>query len=321
MRISIAMATYNGARYLQEQLDSFLYQTRQPDELIVCDDGSTDATLKILESFRQQARFAVKVCRNDTNLGFIKNFEKAISLCTGDIVFLSDQDDVWFCNKIEFIEKVYTSKPDVLFTINDQIITDGNLRPKQYTTFEKTISAGLPEYWFVSGCCTSFKKEISKLILPFPSAISAHDIWISKLVNALNIGAILRLPLQYYRRHGSNTSNAFVLSKNSFLKSKFLWNFGLRDARTGWAVEAELLGHLVERLRNVIDAAAYENLKIPAENAIPKLDSKIDALTQRIAIASKPRWRRFPDLLNFYFHGGYRNFSGWKSCAKDLLRP
>src|SRR5215217_2190591 len=100
MRISIAMATYNGAGYLQEQLESFLSQTRQPDELIVCDDGSGDATLDILERFRQSVPFAVQIHRNETRLGFTKNFEKALLKCSGDLVFLSDQDDVWFAPKV-----------------------------------------------------------------------------------------------------------------------------------------------------------------------------------------------------------------------------
>ncbi len=94
LRISIAMCTYNGARFLPEQLASFAAQERLPDELVVCDDGSTDATMEILQDFAATALFEVRVERNPQNLGFVRNFEKTLSLCTGDIVFLSDQDDV-----------------------------------------------------------------------------------------------------------------------------------------------------------------------------------------------------------------------------------
>ena len=96
MKASIALATYNGERYLQEQLNSFLHQTRLPDEIIACDDCSTDRTMDILESFAISALFAVYIYRNAINLGYTKNFERAISLCSGDVIFLSDQDDVWF---------------------------------------------------------------------------------------------------------------------------------------------------------------------------------------------------------------------------------
>jgi len=92
--ISVALCTYNGELYLREQLESILKQTFPPDEIIICDDGSTDTTIKILEEFRRKSFIPVKVYYNKENLGVSKNFEKAISLCSGDIIFLSDQDDV-----------------------------------------------------------------------------------------------------------------------------------------------------------------------------------------------------------------------------------
>ena len=101
MKASIAMATYNGQKYVKEQLDSFTNQTRQPDELIICDDASTDNTVKICKEFAKNANFDVTIIENETNLGLAQNFGKAMSICTGDIVFLSDQDDVWFQDKIE----------------------------------------------------------------------------------------------------------------------------------------------------------------------------------------------------------------------------
>jgi len=92
--ISIALCTYNGEAYLSDQLASIVKQTQQPDELIACDDGSTDNTLQILDQFSGEAPFPVRVYLNQQRLGPTKNFEKAISLCSGDFIFLSDQDDV-----------------------------------------------------------------------------------------------------------------------------------------------------------------------------------------------------------------------------------
>ncbi len=111
------MATYNAAKYLQEQLDSFLYQSRQPDELMVCDDGSTDGTLEVLETLRRQAPFAVHVYRNETSLGCTKHFERAMSFCAGDIIVLSDQDDVWFFNKIDTMVATLVARQEIMLLI------------------------------------------------------------------------------------------------------------------------------------------------------------------------------------------------------------
>jgi len=104
--LSVAMCTYNGEQYLQEQLDSIIAQTRLPNEVVVCDDGSTDATLQILDEFQETAPFPVRIYRNGTRLGPTKNFEKAIKLCSGNVIALSDQDDVWMPHKLERLEEV-----------------------------------------------------------------------------------------------------------------------------------------------------------------------------------------------------------------------
>ena len=96
MKISIAMTAFNGAKYINEQLNSFASQTRLPDEVVVCDDISSDDTFEILDNFARSAPFKMIVVRNNKNLGYTKNFEKALSLCSGDLIFLSDQDDIWY---------------------------------------------------------------------------------------------------------------------------------------------------------------------------------------------------------------------------------
>src|SRR5581483_5816839 len=100
MRISIAMATYNGGQFIREQLDSLSRQTFLPCELVVCDDGSTDHTLAIVETFAASAPFAVRIHRNKKRLGFGPNFLKAASLCDGEVIAFSDQDDVWLETKL-----------------------------------------------------------------------------------------------------------------------------------------------------------------------------------------------------------------------------
>ncbi len=127
LTISIAMTTYNGERFLQEQLDSFLAQTRLPDELVVCDDGSNDMTIEILEKFAALAPFPVRIYRNSTKLGHVKNFEKAGSLCTRDIFAFSDQDDVWDAQKLEKFAEIMTDDPEVGFIFCDAETVDEEL--------------------------------------------------------------------------------------------------------------------------------------------------------------------------------------------------
>ena len=105
LSLSIALASYNGERYIAEQLDSIARQTRLPDELIISDDASGDATPAIALDFARQAPFPVKVLQNSERAGSTRNFEIAIRACTGDIIFLCDQDDVWYPNKISLVEE------------------------------------------------------------------------------------------------------------------------------------------------------------------------------------------------------------------------
>ena len=119
LKISIAMATYNGAAYLQEQLDSFLAQTRLPDEVVITDDCSTDETLEIIKGFEESAPFNVHWEQNEHNLGYTGNFNKALIKTTGDLVFLSDQDDVWFRDKLEQVERYAAEHPAALVLMND----------------------------------------------------------------------------------------------------------------------------------------------------------------------------------------------------------
>ena len=127
MKLSIAMCTYNGASYLQEQLDSFLWQTRLPDEIVVCDDCSQDETVEILKEFAANSPFPVHLHVNKTNLGLTKNFEKAIGKCTGDIIFLSDQDDVWLPERLEKFEAAFQKDADVGLVFCDAYLVNEKL--------------------------------------------------------------------------------------------------------------------------------------------------------------------------------------------------
>jgi glycosyltransferase involved in cell wall biosynthesis len=128
VKISIALATYNGERFLAAQLDSFLKQSRPPDEVVIYDDRSTDETYEIIRSFAESASFKVIYERNDTRLGALGNFDRALQRTTGDLVFLSDQDDIWYADKIRTIMELQERYPEKLLYMNDAAITDSELR-------------------------------------------------------------------------------------------------------------------------------------------------------------------------------------------------
>ena len=139
MRISVAMCTYNGARYLGEQLESLVTQQRLPDELVVCDDGSSDGTIEILEQFVTKAPFPVRLSRNAHNLGYSRNFAQTMGLCDGEVIALSDQDDVWYPEKLKRMESIFEQYPDVEGAFSDGDIIDDNSRPVGRTLWQSFL--------------------------------------------------------------------------------------------------------------------------------------------------------------------------------------
>ncbi len=134
MTTSVALCTYNGALFLKEQLDSILGQSQTVDEIVVCDDGSTDTTFEILQKYKEKYPNIFKIYLNENNLGYVKNFEKAISLCTQDLIFICDQDDVWHTNKVKEVVGVFTKNPhiDVLAHRINLLLPDESMVNKSF---------------------------------------------------------------------------------------------------------------------------------------------------------------------------------------------
>ena len=122
--ISVALCTYNGEHYIHEQLESILNQTMPVDEIVVCDDGSSDITLQIIESLNKSTQTDIRIYRNEKNLGPALNFQKAINLCLGDIIFLSDQDDVWEPYKVESIISYFNVNKSIQVVFTDALLID-----------------------------------------------------------------------------------------------------------------------------------------------------------------------------------------------------
>lgn len=205
-RVSIAMATFNGREFIDEQLGSFLDQSRLPDELVVSDDGSIDGTLEALEAFARTAPFEVRVLANESRLGYALNFGRALAATEGDVVFLCDQDDVWLPEKIQRVLDEFDRRPTAGLVIHDCIIADRDLVHVGVTELGHLRRMGASSDAFVSGCCTAVRSDLLRVVLPVPPVGAGHDSWLHVCAQLLGMRFVLSEPLSYYRRHGRNQS-------------------------------------------------------------------------------------------------------------------
>ncbi|HCI53564.1 MAG TPA: glycosyltransferase family 2 protein [Gallionella sp.] len=321
MKISIALATYNGGKYLQEQLDSFSKQSRVPDELVVCDDGSIDNTLDILRKFENQAPFTVRIFENPQNLGYVQNFAKAMSLCSGDIIFLSDQDDVWYPNKLDVVVRYFQSYPGCLLVANDSDLADENLLQSGLTISGQLRSSGVTDRQFVNGCGSAISKKFLDIMLPIPTMIpNAHDGWIHDLGYWLGCRKVIPDVLQLYRRHNSNTSQplAASLSKVSWLDEYKKYQ-GI-DPREGYYKEIEKLKLISERISLCKNLEMFQTENFYFSEKVAEIQKIQAAILRRCELLGCARFVRPWFAVSNYLHGDYDYFQGWKSLIKDILR-
>jgi len=201
MKTSVAMCTYNGEKFIKIQIESILNQSLPIDEIVICDDGSNDKTIEIIKQFQREYPNKITLHKNQINLGSNKNFEKAISLCNGDYVFLSDQDDVWKTDKVEKIIHCFLNNPliEAVFT-NGDLINFKNEKIVNKTLWNSVFflenQLNKPIHLFklisskrnmVTGATLCIKKETKELILPFPEINSYyHDEWIAIIMASRN---------------------------------------------------------------------------------------------------------------------------------------
>ena len=241
--VSIAMCTYNGAGFLQQQLDSLAQQTRQPDEIILCDDVSSDDSVAIAQTFAEKSGVKVRVHQNAQNLGYVRNFEKAISLCTQDLIFLCDQDDLWQPNKIEQMVEVFDAEPNVGLVLHDFCWIDevnqpypgpvDSYGPKKLSASQlpqeikdHSISVFMEPYpraW--CGCMMAYRRSFNDVVLPiFPG--KGHDDWILKVLAPITETRFIADSLVHYRMHQKNT-NRRDLEKRTLA---YLWGRFIKKA-------------------------------------------------------------------------------------------
>ncbi len=321
LRISVALCTYNGSRFLPEQLASIAAQTRLPDEMVVCDDGSSDATPEIVTEFGKTVSFPVRFFRNPKNLGSTKNFEQAIGLCTGDLIALCDQDDIWLPEKLARQAEMMERDPTLGGVFSDaHLVDDRSLllgkrlwqvglftagRQKKFRT-GKAASVLLGRN-VVLGATLMIRSDLCHLFYEIPKSWF-HDAWIAWMIVLYSKLDFIRDPLIQYRLHvNQQTGTPLLFSHQAPLGARL--TKGKREEPAKYlarARELEILHQLLVTRRD------------------PKSQAVLPALRQAIRFFSdcgtpyENYLLRISRILrNTCNYQRYEN--GWKSLIRDLV--
>lgn len=329
--ISVAIATYNGEKYILEQLQSISKQSVLPDEVVISDDCSTDQTLKLIENFSKTAPYKIVVLTHPSNVGYSRNFELALKATNGDYIFISDQDDVWFQNKIEKVLKAFDDNPNAFVVAHDAICTDANLISQNKTLFNLDIEHKRAFGTAMHGCLTCLKKEFLKAAQRLPTDKDSHDGWFYYLSSELKIRNIIKEPLMFYRRHpkavtycSSNNAFAFFLK----LKKQIVNAINnLIETHSSKKLEEKLV-----RAQKKQQSVSFFIKELEANNSIKKIDLsliqkihsetniKANALQERHKAISVTGIKRIKAILKAYKSGAYKPFKGIRTACDDLFR-
>jgi glycosyltransferase involved in cell wall biosynthesis len=321
--ISIALATYNGESYIGEQLDSIARQTRLPDELVISDDVSTDSTLDIVNEFARRVTFPVKVSINQERLGATRNFEIAIRACSGDIIFLCDQDDVWYPDKIARIEECFKNNVNVDAIFTDADVVDQNLNLLEGSLWRRLkISrqelAGVAAHGgafkvllarnLATGATMAFRAKCRQNIVPIPKEW-VHDYWIALIISISSNLIAFPTSLIAYRQHSSNQIGAPPLSDNKISKTE----------GRGFHL---IYGPRIKAIQFILDRLIESSINNTpgAKNKILQVKEELAFLYARSSLPST-RWKRLPVILQELFASRYHRYARGTRCAlKDLTR-
>lgn len=317
MKISIALCTYNGEKFISEQLESFVKQTRLPDELFIGDDRSNDETVKLINEFAKTSPFPVHLQINENNLGSTKNFEQTVLRCRGDLIFLSDQDDVWCKNKIEKIENQFVENKEIGMVFTNAEITDEKLnsvgQELWHFTFPKERRSGkfidnLLRQNMVTGATMAFRADFRPLFSPMPVDIPnlIHDAWIALVIAANAEVKFLDENLVKYRQHADqqlginlhdkgNYAKSIAYNKNEILRLKKMNDIFITNSA----------------FTNLVKAGLIEKYIAEKKEIIKHYEARMNLSTQHL--------NRILPIIREFQSGRYAKFSkGWKSAVKDF---
>jgi hypothetical protein len=324
VKLSIALATYNGADFLPEQLESYLRQTRPPDELVISDDASVDDTFAICSRFAEDAPFDVTLSRNETNLGVVANFDKAIRACTGDVIATSDQDDVWYPHKLAVLTTALEANPGAGLAFSDADIVDETLQSTGTRLWNEAgfdsrrqeavrQGRGFEELFlgsnFVTGAAMAFRSELRQWCLPVATDVRdlIHDGWIALVAAAVSDIVPVGEPLISYRLHEAQAVGLGNPPNLERPKLPFL------------LFEPVDFGTELRELTTIRDALRSLPLPPPAEPRLRQLEHMIGHWARRSRLPASAARRAVvvaKELANRRYFAYSR---GFRSAGKDLF--
>ncbi|OJV19001.1 MAG: family 2 glycosyl transferase [Dyadobacter sp. 50-39] len=323
--ISVAMCTYNGAKYLPEQLKSIADQRVSVDELVVCDDRSKDDTIEIIKSFAATSKFPVRIHVNEENLGSTRNFEKCLSLCEGDIIFLCDQDDRWRNDKVDKQLAYLDAHPELDAVFSDAEKIDDYSKPTGGTIWQEIeFNEARQQLWrsgrsheilfngfVVTGATLAIRKSCLKRLMPFPTHVQdlIHDAWIAMVLSLEAKIDFIPDTLISYRIHSSQQVGFGNKVEKVQLSDRFK-----RDRKQKLMPLEEKADKLHE-LYLLLRALPF----VPREKLIKLYLSQKHFYTR--AALPENRWKRFTPVLSQLLRGYYRFSSKdwWLPAIGDLL--
>src|ERR1035437_6989141 len=328
IRTSVAMCTYDGADFLLQQLESIQRQSVAVDEVVICDDRSRDDTQQIVDVFSKEHPGLVRFFRNDRNVGYIQNFSQALSRCSGDIIFLSDQDDVWLPTKVEKILGAFAQHQDIGVVASAATVTDRNLKPTgrdlmpfhaSHSRQANTFSARYQRSFLV-GCPLAMRATLMPLIMPIPPSWG-HDNWICLVASLFSKAYSIPEPLMYYRRHPGSAGLNDRLDGAGWgqFAAAYKKSAGL-DYRKDWEQWQAIHDRLVVMLDSDERSSALDGADSKIREALQEIGARVNFSWRRLRVTAIPRLLRVFGVLHLLFSGQYAEFaSGWRSVAKDLL--
>lgn len=326
--ISVAMATYNGARYIREQLDSIAAQTVAPAELVVTDDGSDDDTLAIVRAFAETAPFPVRIHRNPVRLGYRANFMRNIGLCTSDLIALCDQDDVWEADKLACMSAPFAD-PDVLLCFHESWLIDGAGERTGIARMLLLADRNPPSSSFPMrnpyGFAMMFRRDLLAFSDLWERSVDnlqadsrmAHDQWVFFLASALGTVAFIQEPLAGYRLHDSNTYGLDAAA--SGLRGRFdEWVRVRSQDFASFVIAARARVAILEQVSARLDPPGQARAAL----AIERYRALVRHSALRAAIyapAGTGALRRAGAWLGLLRAGGYGNGTRWQFGRKAAL--
>ena len=321
LNLSVVLCTYNGEAFLREQLSSLLSQSRPPDEIVIGDDASTDASWGILETFVPEAKsrhIDVQLVRHPVNLGYVRNFASMLRLAKGDVLFLCDQDDIWSASKLEVMSGRFRTDPSLMLLHSDARLIDHSGANLPYGLFQSIALAdserngirrgdGFAVFLrrnIVTGATAALRRAVVERALPVGDGW-VHDEWLALMAAVLGRVDFLDEPLIDYRQHGGNQ----IGSRKRSLRMKV---DDMLRSHTVWIREKEAsLGLLANHLRTLEPMPVREIEQVQDMQAHYRARSQIGG------------WRggRLMPIFRELRNGRYRLYgTGGFTAMRDLLR-